>query len=84
LTTVLNTASYQKLSNYPFSDTVCGWVLAGLGRTEPHALTLTGIAAEYWRAEVALNCAASLSRLKAIVAERGADYAKTIAGLRDG
>lgn len=36
----------------------------------------------YWRAEVALNCQASLGRLKAICAERGADYEKTIAGLR--
>lgn len=58
------------------------WVLAGLGRTEPHALTFDGIPLEYWRTEVALDCAASLARLRAIVAARGGDWEKTIEGLR--
>lgn len=63
---------------------VRGWVLAGLGRSEPQALAFDGIAAEYWREEVRLGCSASLERLRKIVAERGADYDKTIAGLSDG
>ena len=45
-------------------------------------LTFTGIPLEYWREEVKLGCAVSLARLRTIVAERGADYEQTIAGLR--
>lgn len=56
---------------------VRGWVLAGLGRTEPQALTFTGIPLEYWREEVRLGSVA-LARLKTICAERGCDYEKTI------
>jgi hypothetical protein len=58
---------------------VRGWVLAGLGRTEPEALTFTGIPLDYWREEVQLGCVASLDRLKVICQQRGADYDKTIA-----
>lgn len=62
---------------------VRAWVLAGLGRTEPQALAFTSdIAAEYWRQEVALGCAVSLQRLAKICAERGADYEKTVEGLK--
>lgn len=61
---------------------VRGWVLSGLGRSESHALTFDGIPLEYWRTEVALGCAASLARLRTIVSERGADYDKTIVGLK--
>ena len=60
------------------------WVLAGLGRSEPQALTFTGIPLEYWREEVRLECAVSLARLKRIVSELGADYDRTIAGLQKG
>jgi hypothetical protein len=59
-----------------------GWVLAGLGRTEPQALTFTGIPLDYWREEVALGCVVSLSRLARICQARGCDYDKTIAGLQ--
>ena len=48
--------------------------------TKP-ALTFTGIPLEYWRAEVRRDCAASLARLRAIVAARGADFEKTVARL---
>lgn len=58
-----------------------GWVLAGLGRSEPQALTFDGIPLDYWREEVRLGCAAALARLRAICQQRGADYDKTIAGL---
>lgn len=61
---------------------VRGWVLAGLGRSEPQALTFTGIPLDYWRDEAARGCTASLSRLRAICEQRGADYDKTVAGLR--
>ena len=62
--------------------TIRDWdVVQRLGRTEPQALTFTGIPLDYWREEVALGCAVSLERLRKIVAERGADYDKTIAGL---
>jgi hypothetical protein len=37
---------------------------------------------EYWQEEVKLGCAASLARLREICASRGADYDRTIAGLR--
>lgn len=57
------------------------WVLAGLGRTEPPALTFSGIPLEYWQEEVRLHCAASLLRLQAICQARGADYDKTIKAL---
>ena len=46
------------------------------------ALTFTGIPLAYWREEVRLGCAASLARLRAIVAARGADFELTIAGLQ--
>lgn len=49
--------------------------------TKP-ALTFTGIPLEYWRAEVALGCTASLARLRAIVRERGADWETTMEGLK--
>jgi Toprim domain-containing protein len=61
---------------------VRGWVLAGLGRTEPQALTFMGIPLDYWREEVALGCAASLARLKAMCEVRECDYEKTIAHLK--
>jgi hypothetical protein len=62
---------------------VRGWVLAGLGRTEPQAMTFTSpIALDYWRDEVARGCAASLARLQAMCQQAGADYDKTIAGLK--
>lgn len=38
---------------------------------------------DYWRTEVALNCAVSLGRLARICQERGADYDKTVKGLAD-
>ena len=47
-------------------------------------LTFSGIPLEYWREEVRLGCAVSLARLRSICAERGADYDKTIAGLKGG
>ena len=50
--------------------------------TKP-ALTFTGIPLAYWREEVRLGCAASLSRLRAIAAERGADYEKTVEHLHE-
>lgn len=46
------------------------------------ALTFDGIPLEYWRGEVALGCAVSLARLKAICQERGCDYEMTIRGLK--
>ena len=49
--------------------------------TPKPALTFTGIPLEYWRREVALGCAVSLARLRAIVDERGADYEQTLKGL---
>lgn len=61
---------------------VRGWVLSGLGRTEAHALAFDGIPLDYWRGEVALGCAGSLARLRAIVAERGCDYEMTINQLK--
>jgi hypothetical protein len=61
---------------------VRGWVLAGLGRTEPHAITFTGIPLDYWREEARINCTASLLRLQAICQARGADYQKTVEGLK--
>lgn len=61
---------------------VRGWVLAGLGRTEPTALPLSGVALDYWREEARLGCAASLDRLRRICAERGADYGKTLEALK--
>ncbi len=45
-------------------------------------LTFSGVALEYWREEVRLGCAVSLTRLRHICAERGADYDRTIAGLK--
>ncbi len=45
-------------------------------------LTFSGIPLEYWREEVRLGCAVSLARLAAICANRGADYDRTIAGLK--
>lgn len=61
---------------------VRGWVLAGLGRTEPPALTFDGIPLAYWRGEVARGCAVSLQRLAVICQERGASYETTVEGLR--
>ena len=46
------------------------------------ALTFTGIPLDYWREEVRIECAVSLARLKAICDQRGADYDRTIAGLK--
>jgi hypothetical protein len=46
------------------------------------ALSFTGIPLEYWQEEVRLGCVASMERLRRIVAERGADYDKTITGLK--
>lgn len=46
------------------------------------ALAFTGIPLAYWQEEVRLGCVASLTRLEKICAERGADYDKTIVGLR--
>ena len=60
---------------------VRGWVLAGLGRTEPQPIRFGGVPLDYWREEVRIGCAASLARLRAICSERGADYDKTLAGL---
>ena len=45
-------------------------------------LTFIGIPLDYWREEVRLDCAVSLARLRTICAERGADYDRTIAGLK--
>ncbi len=59
-----------------------GWILAGLGRTEPQAFVFDGIPLEYWREEARLGCAASLTRLRAICQQRGADYEKTLERLR--
>ena len=52
--------------------------------SEPQALTFSGIALEYWREEVRLECAVSLARLKRICQERNADFDRTIAGLQKG
>jgi hypothetical protein len=62
---------------------VRGWVLAGLGRTEPQALTFTSpiapsTGATNWRGVARRH----LLRLQAICQQRGADYDKTIAGLK--
>lgn len=51
-------------------------------RQGPQALTFTGIPLDYWREEVRLECAVSLARLRRIVDERGADFDRTIAGLK--
>jgi len=40
------------------------------------------IVIDYWREEILRGCAASLERLREICAERGADYDRTIAGLK--
>lgn len=56
---------------------VRGWVLSGLGRSEPQALPLSGIPLEYWAHEAQLNSTA-LARLEKICQERGADYQRTI------
>lgn len=56
---------------------VRGWVLAGLGRSEPQALALSGIPLEYWAYEALLNSPA-LARLEKICRERDADYQRTI------
>ncbi len=61
---------------------VRGWVLAGLGKAEPQALTFEGIPLDYWREEVRLGCTASLGRLRRMCEQRGADYDKTIAALQ--
>lgn len=45
-------------------------------------LTFSGIPLVYWQEEVRLNCAVSLARLRRIVGERGADFDRTIAGLK--
>ncbi len=58
------------------------WVLSGLGRAPAAPLTFTGIPMGYWREEVRLGCAVSLARLAAICAERGADYDRTVTGLK--
>lgn len=62
---------------------VRGWVLAGLGRTEPKALEFTNVdVLEWWRFVVTRGSAAYLERLKVICQERGADYKKTVEGLK--
>lgn len=48
------------------------------------ALAFSGIPLDYWREEVRIGCAASLTRLRSICAERGADYDRTVAGLQEG
>lgn len=48
----------------------------------PPALTFSGEPLRYWRTEVALGCAVALARLRSICQERGADYDKTIAGMK--
>ncbi len=45
-------------------------------------LTFEGIPLDYWREEVRLDCAVSLARLRTICDQRGADYDRTIAGLK--
>lgn len=45
-------------------------------------LTFDGIPLDYWREEVRLGCAVSLARLRRIVDDRGADFDRTIAGLK--
>ncbi len=45
-------------------------------------LTFSGIPLDYWREEVRLGCAVSLARLAKICAEHGADYDRTVAGLK--
>lgn len=50
---------------------------------EPQALTFTGIPLDYWRTEVALNCAVALRRLRGICEARGCDFEKTLKGLTD-
>jgi hypothetical protein len=49
-------------------------------QVQPAALTFTGIPLDYWREEVRLGGVA-LERLRKIVAERGADYEKTVEAL---
>lgn len=46
------------------------------------ALAFTGIPLAYWREELALGCAASLARLRRICEARGADYERTVEGLK--
>ena len=58
--------------------------LAERNKPELPPLTFSGIPRDYWREEVRLECAVSLARLRSICAERGADYDKTIAGLKGG
>ena len=45
-------------------------------------VTFSGMPLDYWREEVRIECAVSLARLRSICAERGADYDRTIAGLK--
>ncbi len=45
-------------------------------------LTFDGLPLEYWREEVRLDCAVSLARLRSICANRGADFDRTVAGLK--
>lgn len=45
-------------------------------------LTFSGIPLAYWREEVRLGCAVALERLREICAKRGADYDRTVAGLK--
>lgn len=49
---------------------------------EPPPLTFSGIPLDYWREEVRLECAVSLARLRSICANRGADFDRTVAGLK--
>jgi hypothetical protein len=46
-------------------------------------LNFVGEPLTYWQGEVAVNCQVSLNRLRAICAERGCDYERTVEGLRD-
>ncbi len=47
-------------------------------------LTFSGIPLDYWREEVRIGCAVAMARLRTICANRGADYDRTIAGLKGG
>ena len=45
-------------------------------------LTFSGIPLDYWQEEIKLGCAVSLARLRSICDQRGADYDRTVAGLK--
>lgn len=62
-----NIAHYTRLLAGSLSATERAWAEAELA---------------FWRAEVALSCASSLARMRGIVAERSADWERTMEGLR--